>query len=67
MITLSNNTKGLALLYQVEEIYGKVYTSESLLEKVLYWGINCIHKVGLTSQPPYCFICEVKNAEDLDF
>ena len=41
MITLSNNTKGLALLRQVEEIYGKVYTSDSLLETVLYWGINC--------------------------
>ena len=24
------------------EIYGKVYTSDSLLETVLYWGINCI-------------------------
>ena len=41
MITLSDNTKGLALLQQVEEIYGKVYTSDSLLETVLYWGINC--------------------------
>ena len=41
MITLSNNTKGLALLHQVEEIYGKVYTGDSLLETVLYWGINC--------------------------
>ena len=41
MITLSNNTKGLALLHQVEEIYGKVYTRDSLLETVLYWGINC--------------------------
>ena len=29
MITLSNNTKSLALLHQVEEIYGKVYTSDS--------------------------------------
>ena len=29
MITFSNNTKGLALLHQVEEIYGKVYTSDS--------------------------------------
>ena len=44
MITLSNNTKGLALLHQVEKIYGKVYTSDSLLETVLYWGINCISK-----------------------
>ena len=26
MITLSNNTKGLALLHQVVEIYGKVYS-----------------------------------------
>ena len=42
MITLSNNTKSLALLHQVEGIYGKVYTSDSLLEMVLYWGINCI-------------------------
>ena len=41
MITLSNNTKRLVLLNQVEEIYGKVYTSDSLLETVLYWGINC--------------------------
>ena len=41
MITLSNNTKGFALLHQVEEIYGKVYKSDSLLETVLYWGINC--------------------------
>ena len=32
MITLSNNTKGLALLHQVEKIYGKVDTSDSLLE-----------------------------------
>ena len=44
MITLSNNTKGLALLHQVEKIYGKIYTSESLMETVLYWGINCIYK-----------------------
>ena len=41
MVTLSKNTKGSALLHQVEEIYGKVYTSDSLLETVLYWGINC--------------------------
>ena len=41
MITLTNNTKGLALLPQVEEIYGKVHTSDSLLETVLYWRINC--------------------------
>ena len=41
MITLSNNTKGLALLHQLKEIYGKVNTSDSLLETVLYWGINC--------------------------
>ena len=41
MITLSRNTKGLALLHQVEEIYGKVYTSDFLLETVLYRGINC--------------------------
>ena len=47
MITLSNNTKGLALLQQVEEIYGKVYTSDSLLETVLYWGINCTIAVTL--------------------
>ena len=33
MITLSNNTKCLALLHQVEEIY--VYTSDSLLETVV--------------------------------
>ena len=44
MITLSNNTKGLALLHQVVEIYGKVYTSDSLLEMVLYWGLNCTIK-----------------------
>ena len=44
MITLSNNTKGLALLHQVEEIYGKVYSSDSLLETVLYWGINCTNR-----------------------
>ena len=41
MIILSNNTKGLAKFHQEEEIYGKVYTSDSLLETVLYWGINC--------------------------
>ena len=41
MIILSYYTKGLALLHQVEEIYGQVYTSDSLLETVLYWGINC--------------------------
>ena len=41
MITFSNNIKGLALLHQMEEIYGKVYTSDSLLETVLYWRINC--------------------------
>ena len=46
MITLSINMKGLALLHQVEEIYGKVYTSDSLLEMVLYWGINCRPKNG---------------------
>ena len=42
MITLSNNTKGLALLHQVEETYGKLYTGDSLLETVLYWGLNCM-------------------------
>ena len=41
MITLSDYTIGLALLHQVEEIYGKVYTSDFLLEMVLYWGISC--------------------------
>ena len=46
MITLSNNTKGLALLHQVKEIYGKVNTSDSLLETVLYWGINCIAEIA---------------------
>ena len=40
MITLSNNTKVLALLHQVEEIYGKVYTNDSLWEMVLYWRIK---------------------------
>ena len=30
---------GLAL--SSKKIYGKVYTSDSLLETVLYWGINC--------------------------
>ena len=49
MITLSNNTKGLALLHQVEEIYGKVYTSDSLLEMVLYWGINCMYMYEVLS------------------
>ena len=49
MITLSNNTKGLALLHQVEEIYGKVYTSDSLLEMVLYWGINCTLNVSVNT------------------
>ena len=43
MITLSDNKKGLALLHQVEEMYGKVYTSDSLLETVLYWGIYCTY------------------------
>ena len=46
MITLSNNTKGLVLLHQVEEIYGKVYTSDSLLETVLYW-IICLILISL--------------------
>ena len=49
MITLTNNTKGLALLPQVEEIYGKVHTSDSLLETVLYWRINCIMDEDFTS------------------
>ena len=49
MITLSNNTKGLALLHQVEEIYGN--TSDSLLETVLYWGINCNDK-GIDKNVP---------------
>ena len=48
MITLSDNAKGLALLHQIEEIYGKVYTSDSLLEMVLYWGINS--RLKLNSQ-----------------
>ena len=26
-----------------------------------------IHKVGLMSQPPYCFIGKVKNSEHLGF
>ena len=42
MITLSINTKGLALFHQVVEIFGKFYTNDSLWETVLYWGINCI-------------------------
>ena len=50
MINLSNNTKGLALLHQVEEIYGKVYTSDSLLETDLYWGINCTNNINKTFQ-----------------
>ena len=45
MITHSNNTNGLALLNQVGEIYGKVYKSDSLLETVLYWEINCTVKL----------------------
>ena len=53
MITLSYNTKGLALLQQVEEIYGKVYTSDSLLETVLYWGINCTFNI-INTKPFYC-------------
>ena len=28
-------------------MYGKVYTSDSLLETVLYWGINCSSKWSL--------------------
>ena len=40
MITHSNSTKGLALLNQVGEIYGKVYKNDSLLETVFYWEIN---------------------------
>ena len=50
MITLSDNTKGLALLHQVEEIYGKVYTSDSLLEMIFDWVINCIIDNFLTHQ-----------------
>ena len=52
MITLSNNTKGLALLQQVEVIYGKVYTSDSLLETVLYWGIFTV----LLIRPYLCVV-----------
>ena len=46
MITLSNNTNGLALLHKVVEIYGKVYTSDSLLQKVLFWLLNCSDSDG---------------------
>ena len=52
MITLSNNAKGLALPLQVEEIYGKVYTSDSLLETVLCWGINCNSGLSGKSRDP---------------
>ena len=45
MITLSNNTKDSALLHQVEEIYEKVYTSDSLLDTVLHWGLNCTNYI----------------------
>ena len=51
MITLSINTQCLALFHQAVEIYGKFYTSDSLLEPVLYWRINyrlCLeHRVAL--------------------
>ena len=33
--------KLFALLHQVVETHGKVYTSDSLLETVLFWGLNC--------------------------
>ena len=36
MITLSINTKCLALFHQAVEIYRKLYTSDCLLEPVLY-------------------------------
>ena len=43
--------KMLALFHQAVEIYGKFYTSDSLLETVLYWRINCRlcleHRVAL--------------------
>ena len=39
MITLSNKTKGLALLHQVVNIYDSLY-KRFLLEKVLYWQQN---------------------------
>ena len=35
---------------------------ESIIENQFF-----IYKVGLTSQPPYCFICEVKNSENVGF
>ena len=34
--SFSNNIKGFALLHLVVEIYGKVYTSDSLLETVFF-------------------------------
>ena len=39
-----------------EEIYEKVYTSDSLLEKVLYWGINFILKKSCLYQIHVVFL-----------
>ena len=41
MITLSNNIEGLALLHQVEEIYGRFFIGDSsLLGNKLYIKTN---------------------------
>ena len=59
MITPTNNTKSLALLHQVEEIYQKVYTSDPLLETVLYGGINCTIFLYIGDQTEVAKIPEV--------
>ena len=62
MITRTNNAKRLALLHQVVEIYEKVYTSNSLLETGLYWGLSCIEcveniRIFMSAQQKWKFWC----------
>ena len=62
MITLSNNTKGFALLHRVLEIYAKVSTHNSLYETVLYWQLNCMHTCIITLYICMCsFLVEPEN------
>ena len=49
----------------------KIEKNESMVHKHGLEGTllmsDSIHKVWLTSQPPFCFICKVKNSKHLGF
>ena len=68
VVSLSKNINLSLVLVQPRKICP--YTSERLLmgrKESNQTNKQIIDKVGLTSQPPYCFKCKVQNSELLAF